>query len=179
MPCATVSFARLAQLPRGRDLDQLARHLADAVLQPRLARLPADAAELVELDVGVLRAVARQQLDVLDRQVELGAFRVVQLEAIVRRAGRLDGLQADETPDAVIDVHHEIAGIEAGHLGDEVLRPLRGAAAAHQTVAENVLLDDDREVGGLEAGFEAEHRERNLGRGPPQHVGVVRRRWSD
>ena len=40
---------RLAQQPRGGDLDQLARHLADAVLQPRLAGLPADAAEPVEL----------------------------------------------------------------------------------------------------------------------------------
>ena len=168
----------LAQLPRGRDLDQLARHLADAVLQPRLAGLPADAAELVELDVGVLRAVAREQLDVLDRQIELGAFRVVQLEAIVRRAGGLDRLQAGEAPDAVIDMHDEIAGIEAGDLGDEVLRPLRGAAAPHEPVAENVLLGDDREIGGLEAGFEAEHRERDFGRGPPQHVGVVRAHWS-
>ena len=122
---------RLAQLPLGRDLDQLVRHLADAVLHPRLARLPAAAAEPVELDVGVLRAVARQQLDVLDRQVELVAAGVVQFEAVVRRARRLDGLQADEAADAVIDMHHEIAGIEAGDLGDEILRPLarRGAAA--------------------------------------------------
>ena len=41
---------RLAQLPLGRDLDQLAGDLADAVLHARLARLPADAAEPVELD---------------------------------------------------------------------------------------------------------------------------------
>ena len=154
---------RLAQQPRGRDLDQLARHLADAVLQPRLARLPAGAAEPVELDAGLLRAVARQQLDVLDRQIELGVLGVVQLEAVVRRARRLDGLQADEAADAVIDMHHEVAGIEAGDLGDEIFRPLRGAAAAHQPVAQNVLLGDDREVVGLEAGFEAEHRERDLG----------------
>ena len=35
-----------------------------------------------------------------------------------------------------------------------------GAARAHQAVAENILLADDRGVGGLEAAFEAEHRER-------------------
>ena len=59
---------RLAQLALGRDLDQLVGDLADAVLQPRLAGLPAGAAEPIELDAGVLRAVARQQLDVLHRQ---------------------------------------------------------------------------------------------------------------
>ena len=164
---------RLAQQPRGGDLDQLARHLADAVLQPRLARLPAGAAEPVELDAGLLRAVAREQLDVLDRQIELGVLGVVQLEAVVRRAARLDGLQADETADAVIDMHHEIAGIEAGDLGDEIFRPLRGAAAAHQPVAEDVLLGDDREIVGLEAGFEPEHRERDLGSRALERIRVV------
>jgi hypothetical protein len=77
---------RLAQQPRGGDLDQLARHLADAVSSARLARLPAGAAEPVELHAGLLRAVAREQLDVLDRQIELGALGIVQLEAVVRRA---------------------------------------------------------------------------------------------
>ena len=55
------------QLPRGGDLDELARHLADAVLELGLARLPAGAAEPIELDARILRAVARQQLNVLDR----------------------------------------------------------------------------------------------------------------
>ncbi len=52
-------------------------------------------------------------------------------EAVVRRAGGLDGAQADEAADAVIDVDDEIAGGEARHLGDEILRAfrLRGAAA--------------------------------------------------
>ena len=98
------------KLPLGRDLDQLAGDLADAVLHPRLARLPAAAAEPVELDAGVLGAVARQQLDVLDRQEQLVAAGVVDFQAIVRRAGGLDGAQADEAADAVIDVDDEIAG---------------------------------------------------------------------
>jgi hypothetical protein len=46
-------------------------------------------------------------------------------QAIVRRAGRLDGLQADEAADAVIDVDDEIAGGEARRLGDEIFRALR------------------------------------------------------
>ena len=39
---------------------------------------------------------------------------------------------------------------------------LRLAARAHQALAQNVFLGDERDVGGLEAGFEAEHRERDL-----------------
>ena len=88
-------------------------------------------AEPVELDAGLLRAVARQKLDVLDRQEQLVAAGIVDLEAIVRRAGRLDGAQADEAADAVIDMDDEVAGGEARHLGDEILRALRlrGAGA--------------------------------------------------
>ena len=63
-------------------------------------------------------------------KVELGVAGVVQLQAVVRRARRLDGLQPDEAADAVVDMDDEVAGVEAGGLGDEVFRPLRGAAAA-------------------------------------------------
>ena len=153
---------RFAKLPLGGDLDQLVGDLADAILHPRFARLPAGAAEPVELDVGVLRAVARQQLDVLDRQIELGVFGVVDFQAVVRRAGGLDVLQSDEAADAVIDMDDQIAGREAGHLGDEIVRALRRAARPHQPVAQNVLLADDGDVRGLETAFEAQHRERDL-----------------
>ena len=61
-------------------------------------------------------------------------------EAIVRRARGLDGAQADEAADAVIDVDDEIAGGEARHLGDEIFRALRLPARAHQPLAQNVLL---------------------------------------
>ena len=107
------------------------RDLADALLHARLARLPGAAAEPVELDAGLLRAVARQELDVLDRQEQLVAAGIVDFETIVRRAGGLDGAQADEAADAVIDVDDEIAGGEARRLGDEILRPRgrRGAGA--------------------------------------------------
>ena len=98
--------------------------LADAVLHARLARLPGAAAEPVELDAGAFRAVARQELDVLDRQEQLVAAGIMDFEAIVRRAGGLDGAQAHEAADAVIDVDDEIAGGEARHFGDEIFRAL-------------------------------------------------------
>ena len=98
------------------------RHLADALLQPRLARLPARAAEPVELRLGVLRAVARQKLEILDRQEQPVAAGIVDLEAIVRRARRLDRLQPDEAADAVVDMDDEIAGARARRFGEHVLR---------------------------------------------------------
>ena len=136
---------------------------ADAVLQPRLAGLPAGCRRAVEFDAGVFRAVARQQLDILDRQEQLVAAGVMDFQAVVRRAGRFDVLQADEAADAVIDVHHEIAGRQARDLGDEILRALGGAPRPHQPVAENVLFADDDRVRGLEAGLQAKHGERDLG----------------
>jgi hypothetical protein len=42
----------------------------------------------------------------------------VDFETIVRRAGGFDRAQPDEAPDAVVDVDDEIAGGEAGHLGE-------------------------------------------------------------
>ena len=84
-------------------------------------------------------------------------------QAVVRRAGSGDRLQAGEAADAVIDMHHQIAGRETGGLGDEILRPAAGAARAHQAVAENVLLADDSHVVGLDTGLDAEHGERGRG----------------
>src|SRR4051794_17533967 len=56
-----------AQQAFGGNLDERMRDFADALLHARLACLPGAAAEPVELDAGLLRAVARQELDVLDR----------------------------------------------------------------------------------------------------------------
>ena len=134
---------RLAQLPLGRNLDQFARNFADAALHARLARLPVAAAKPIEIDAGLFRAVARKQIDVLDRQIELGVVGVVDFEAVVRRAGGLDWLQAGETANAVVDMDDQIAGRETGRLGDEILRTARGAARPHQAVAEDVLLADE------------------------------------
>ena len=59
---------RILEDAGGRDLHERTRHLADALLHPRLARLPRAAAEPVELDFGLLRSVAGQKLDILHRQ---------------------------------------------------------------------------------------------------------------
>jgi len=54
-------------------------------------------------------AIFRQQLDILDRQIQLGAFGVFQQQAFVRRSQRLDHLEPCEPPHAVIDMDDQIA----------------------------------------------------------------------
>ncbi len=155
----------------GGDADEFARHFAHALLQARLARLPARAAEPVEF--ARLRAVARQELEVLDRQEEPVAAGIVNLEAVVRRAGRLDRLQADEAPDAVVDMDDEIAGGQRARFRQHVLGAAPALRLADQPVAENVLLADNGEVRRLEPLFERDHRERQRARtrGPGLVVG--------
>ena len=80
-----VSASRILRV--GGDADQLARHVADAALHPRLAGLPGGAAQLVQRHALLLAAVARQDLDVLDRQEQLLVAVVDQPQAVVRRAG--------------------------------------------------------------------------------------------
>ena len=120
---------RFAQFAFGRNLHQLMGDFADAVLHPRFARLPSAAAEPIKFDFEVFGAVARQQVDILDRQIELGVAGIMQFEAVMRCAGCFDRLQADEAPDAVIDMHHKIASREARGFRDEILGALATPAA--------------------------------------------------
>ena len=108
----------------------------------------------VELDLGVLGAVARQKFEIFDGQEELGALRVMQFEAIMRRAAGLDRLEADEAADAVIDVDDDVARAERADFAQEILGLARRLAAAHQAVAENILLADDDEIARLESRLE-------------------------
>ena len=88
-----------------------------------------------------VRAIAAQELDILDRQIELVAARIMHFEAIVRLARRLDGREAGEAADAVVGMDHEVADREARHFGEHVAAALR-PRLAHQAIAENVLLAD-------------------------------------
>ena len=84
------------QLARGGDADQFGRDLAHPLLHARLALLPAGAAQPVELRAALVRAVARQQFDILDRQEQLAAV-ILQFQAVMRRAQRVDGLAGPDS----------------------------------------------------------------------------------
>ena len=113
---------RLGGLQRacGGDGDQALGHLAQPFLGAGLTRLPAGAAQAVELDAVALGAVAGQQVDVLHRQVELTIGRVVDFQAVVGRVLDGEGLQALVAADAVVDVDHQVALGQGRRLGQEV-----------------------------------------------------------
>ena len=151
-------FAR-AQLALGGDADQLAGDIADALLDPRLARLPGHPAEPVELRASLLGAVARQHLDVLDRDKQPVVAGVEHAQAIMRRAGDVDRLERLVTADAVVGMDDEIAGREVGRLGDELVEVAPPPRSPRQTVAEDVLLAEKDQRVGREALFERQYRE--------------------
>ena len=154
----------LAQRAARGDLDQLARDLADPLLDPGLPRLPAEPAELVERDLALGRAIAREDVEVLDRHEQLVAALVDQAQAVVGRAAELERDQPVVAADAMVVVDHEIALAEGGDLGDELVAAARPPRRPAEAVADDVGLGQDRELGGGEAVLERQHRERRPGR---------------
>ena len=73
-------------------------------------------------------------------------------------------MQADEPPDAVVDVDHEIARRQRARFGQNVLRAALALRLSDEPVAENILFADDRQIGRFEALFEADDRERQRAR---------------
>jgi len=121
--------------------------------------LPRDAAQFVQLDRGVFRAIARQKLEIFDRQKKFVAIGIMEFEAVVRRARRLDRLQPGEPSDAMIDMDDDIAHCQRTNLGQKVLGAASLAAAAEEPVAQNILLCDEREILRLETLLDADDRQ--------------------
>ena len=84
----------------------------------------------------------------------------------MRGAGRLDRLHTNEAADAVVGVNDDVAGRQRRHFGDEVGATFALLRAAHQPVAENVLLGDEGERVRLETGLKRKHGEAVCGQGP-------------
>ena len=153
-------FRRGFGLPCGGDFDEPRRHFENALAHFRLALLPGDAAEFVEFDGGIFRAIARQKLEIFDRQKQFVAIGIMQLQAIMRGAICLDRLQSGETANSVIDMDDDIARRERADFAQEILGAARRlAASAEQPVAQNILLGDDREILRLKPLLDADDRQ--------------------
>ena len=154
------------EFARRRGLDEVLGHVADAFLEPGLLGLPGAAAQPVECDALLFRAVAGEQLDILDGQEQPVVAGIHEEQAIVGRALHLDGLEALEAADAVIDMDDEIAGRKRRKFGEEIAGLAVLPRLADQAVAEDILLGDDGEVAGLEALLDAQHDEADDRLGP-------------
>ena len=136
-------FAR-AQLALGSDADQFAGDVADALLDPRLARLPGDPAQPVELRPGLFGAEARQDLDVLDRDKQPVVAGIEHAQAVMRRAGDIDRLERLVAADAMVGMDDEIARREVAASAMNWSRLRRRRGSSRQPVAEDVLLAEKR-----------------------------------
>ena len=156
-PLGRLHRVAVPEPPLGRDADQGMRDLGDAPLDPRFALLPADAAEFVERRARFFRSEARQHVDVFDRHEEPVVVGIGKLQAVMRCAARGDRDQPLETADAMVDMHHEIAGRQRRRLGDEVLGAHAAPGGADQALAEDVLFADDDKVVALDPAFEPQN----------------------
>ena len=77
----------------------------------------------------------------------------------MRRATSLDDLEPEEPPDTMIDVHHQIARIEACRLGQRIAG-LFLALGPQNALPQNVLLAEDQQILGFKAGLERQDHQR-------------------
>ncbi len=75
----------------------------------------------------------------------------------MRRALHLNDLQAHEAANAMIDMDHQVSGVQRCQFRDEIAGFLLALAAAHQPVTENVLLRNYRQIVGFKTGFQSKH----------------------
>src|SRR5262249_52584877 len=127
-----------------------------ALFYSRLARLPLQPAQPIELDRRVFCAVARQYLDVLDGHVELVVPVIDHLQTVMRCAAHIEGFKSFISADAVIHMNDEVAVIEARKFRQETvgLGPLPGWT--RHAIAQNVGLGDDSEVAGGETAIQSQ-----------------------
>ena len=97
------------RLALGVELEQLLGHVAHRLLDARLGLLPRRAAEAIERRARCA-GVLLDEIEPLDRDEEFVFAGVAKLHELLRVEADIDALEANEEPDAVIDVHDEVAG---------------------------------------------------------------------
>ena len=172
-----------AQRAGGGGLEQLARDFADPLLHLRLAPLPGLAAQPVEAYAVGFRAVAGQDLQILDRHIELVAARIFQRDAIMRGLRHRDLRQAIIAANAMIAMDDQVAGRQRGKFLEKGVGILLALGAAHQPVAQHILFGQHRDIGRGEAMVKAKDDQRHapvggeaqrllpvIGRSDPRHA---------
>ena len=135
----------MAQGAFRRDPHQPVGDLLDPFLQLGLLRLPGPAAQTVEQ--ALFMAIAAEKLDVLDRQVKLCILGIFQHDAGMRRAKGGDRLDPEIAPDAMLDMHHQIAGRQRIDLAQEVVGLALAAWLGRKPFAQHILFGDHRKPG--------------------------------
>jgi hypothetical protein len=143
-----------------RSADQDARNLPNPLLHPRLASLPGFAAETIERGFVAIRAIAGENVDILDRDVELVPAGIGQSDAVVRSLADHDRRQPLVSADAMVGMDHQVARGQRRKFGKEGIGTLPALLATDQAVAKHVLFRQDRDFRGGESMLERKHDQR-------------------
>ncbi|MCE2514627.1 MAG: hypothetical protein J4F37_06395 [Acidobacteria bacterium] len=110
------------RLARGVELQELVRHVAHRLPDAGLGLLPRRAAEPVQRRVGGA-GVFLQQVELLDRDEQLVALGVAQLDELLRSPAAVHTQlpQADERADAMVEVHDVVADLQIAEVRQERL----------------------------------------------------------
>ena len=120
-----VSLARGAL---GVEVEQFGRGVVRALRGLALRLVPLAAAEFVQWRrLGRGAAVAADDVQARDRDVELGVVGVEQVQKLVRPVAQIECDQAEVAPDAVLLMHHRIADAHFGQVAQHRL----GVGPAH------------------------------------------------
>ena len=85
-----------------------------------LFRFPGRAAERIQLNIVVVYPVTGNGFNVFHRHEQLVVVGINDFQTIVRRTAGRDVLKPHETADTVFDMHHQLADVERGNVGDKV-----------------------------------------------------------
>ncbi len=149
-------------LALGVELQELACHVTHGFLDPGLGPFPARSSQPVQGRVRAIdAAVFLDQVEALDRDVQLGIILIGQEHEFLRSLREIDSFQPLEPADAVIDVDDAIAGLEISEIGNEQARraPRAFRRRRHLCLIEYIRTRQDaqRRSGKEEAGVQRSH----------------------
>ena len=101
-------------------LEKLVRQVFQRFAHARLARVPRRAPELVELRMRAFEhPVALHQVHAFQGNVQPRILQIAQKHELAAMPVRLDLAKSFELPDAMVHVHHKIAGFELGKIAEK------------------------------------------------------------
>ena len=150
------------ELTLGGNLYQFFGNVLNPLLDFGLFGLPGHAAQSIELDVLVLDAVARNDVDIFDRYKQFGVVGINNLEAVVRRTAGRDVFQPHKTADAVLDMNDQLADIERRYVGNKIFGSDFFGFALLAALAQDIGLGNNNQVFGLETVRQRHDNQNNL-----------------
>ena len=111
---------RFFQLTLRGDGNQLFGNFVNPFFDFCLFCLPGRAAERIQLNIVVVYPVTGNGFNVFHRHEQLVVVGINDFQTVMRRTAGRDVLKPHETADTVFDMHHQLADVERGNVGDKV-----------------------------------------------------------